>query len=72
MKTLVLGSGSFSGRAYIHYLEDLGESVHGLDHNDIDIKALAGAVWRGDAAPTLLMPNMTALNQIARATQGKA
>lgn len=39
-------------------------------HQDIDMKALAGAVASGDAAPTLLIPNMTALNQIARATQG--
>lgn len=39
-------------------------------HEDIDVRALAGAVANGSASPNLLTPNMTALNQMARATQG--
>lgn len=39
-------------------------------HPDVDLRALAGAVAAGTVAPTLLVPNLTALNQIARATQG--
>lgn len=39
-------------------------------HESIDIKALAAAVAAGTVASHLLTPNLTALNQIARATQG--
>jgi hypothetical protein len=51
--------------------------VHGVTYRDhwrvhesIDIKALAAAVASGAVASNLLTPNMTALNQIAKATQG--
>lgn len=39
-------------------------------HQDIDIKALAGAVASGQAPASFLAPNLTAINQWARATQG--
>jgi hypothetical protein len=39
-------------------------------HEAVDIKALAAAVAAGTVPSTLLLPNMTALNQIARATKG--
>lgn len=39
-------------------------------HPDVDIKALAAAVAAGQAPTTFLIPNMTAINQFARATQG--
>lgn len=39
-------------------------------HDQVDVRALARAVADGIAPPTLLLPNMTALNQMARATQG--
>lgn len=39
-------------------------------HDQVDIRALARAVADGLVATTLLHPNMTALNQMARATQG--
>jgi len=39
-------------------------------HPDVDVKALARAVADGAAPVTFLMPNMTAINQFARATQG--
>ena len=39
-------------------------------HPEIDIKALAAAVASGAAPLTFLQPNMTAINQWARATQG--
>ncbi len=39
-------------------------------HPDIDVKALAAAVASGQAPVTFLQPNLTAINQFARATQG--
>lgn len=39
-------------------------------HPTIDVKALAGAVAAGTAPVSFLIPNMTAINQFARATQG--
>lgn len=39
-------------------------------HPDIDVKALAVAVGSGAAPAAFLAPNMTAINQFARATQG--
>lgn len=39
-------------------------------HPEIDVKALAAAVGAGHVASNLLTPNLTALNQMARATQG--
>lgn len=39
-------------------------------HDTIDVKALAAGVAAGTVASNLLLPNMTALNQMARATQG--
>lgn len=39
-------------------------------HEPIDVKALAAAVAAGTAASNLLLPNMPALNQLAKATQG--
>lgn len=51
--------------------------VQGVTYRDnwkvadvVNVKLLAGAVAAGTASPNLLTPNMTALNQIARATQG--
>lgn len=39
-------------------------------HPTVDIKALAAAVAAGTAPVTFLTPNMTAINQFGRATQG--
>lgn len=39
-------------------------------HPDVDVKALAAAITSGAVSVTLLLPNMTALNQLARATKG--
>lgn len=39
-------------------------------HDVIDVKALAGAVAAGTAPASFLAPNVTAINQFARATQG--
>lgn len=39
-------------------------------HPDIDVKALAAAVAAGTAPVTFLTPNLTAINQFGRATQG--
>lgn len=39
-------------------------------HPSIDVKALAAAVAAGTAPVTFLTPNMTAINQFGRATQG--
>jgi acylphosphatase len=39
-------------------------------HPDIDVKALARAVADGVVPATFLTPNLTAINQFARATQG--
>lgn len=39
-------------------------------HQDIDIKALAAGVAAGTVSPTFLLPNIPALNNYARATQG--
>lgn len=39
-------------------------------HEDVDLRALAKAVADGLVATSLLLANMTALNQMARATQG--
>lgn len=39
-------------------------------HPDIDVRKLAAAVADGTAPVTFLLPNMTAINQWARATQG--
>lgn len=39
-------------------------------HQDIDVKALASAVASGQAPASFLTPNLTAINQWARATQG--
>ncbi len=39
-------------------------------HPTVDIKALAAAVASGAAPVTFLQPNMTAINQFGRATQG--
>ncbi len=39
-------------------------------HPDIDVRKLAAAVAAGSAPPTFLTPNLTAINQFARATQG--
>ncbi len=39
-------------------------------HPDVDVKALAAAVAAGTVPPTFLVPNMTAINQMVRATKG--
>lgn len=39
-------------------------------HPDVDVRALAAAVAGGSVPATFLTPNMTAINQFARATQG--
>ncbi len=39
-------------------------------HDSIDVKALATAVAAGIAPTTFLLPNMSAINGFARATQG--
>lgn len=39
-------------------------------HPEIDVKALAMAVGAGTVPATFLTPNLTAINQFARATQG--
>ena len=39
-------------------------------HPEVNIKALSAAVASGQAPATFLIPNMTAINQFARATQG--
>jgi hypothetical protein len=39
-------------------------------HQDINVRALARAIADGTAPPTFLVPNMAALRQWARATQG--
>jgi hypothetical protein len=39
-------------------------------HPTVDVKALAAAVAAGTAPVTFLQPNMTAINQFGRATQG--
>lgn len=39
-------------------------------HPTVDVKALAAAVASGQVPTTFLLPNMTAINQFARATQG--
>ena len=39
-------------------------------HPDINVKALAGAVATSSVPVTFLTPNLTAINQFARATQG--
>lgn len=39
-------------------------------HPDVDVKALAAAVASGMAPTAFLTPNMTAINQFVRATQG--
>lgn len=39
-------------------------------HPSVDVKALAAAVAAGTAPVTFLTPNMTAINQFGRATQG--
>lgn len=39
-------------------------------HSEVDVKTLAAAVASGAAPVTFLVPNMTAINQWARATQG--
>jgi len=39
-------------------------------HPEINVRALAAAVAKGDAPATFLVPNMTALRQWAKATQG--
>lgn len=39
-------------------------------HPDIDVRALAAAVCAGSAPSTFLLPNVTAINQFARSTQG--
>lgn len=39
-------------------------------HPGINVRALAGAVAAGTAPETFLAPNLTAINQFARATQG--
>lgn len=39
-------------------------------HPDVDVRALAAAVANGSVPATFLTPNMTAINQFARATQG--
>jgi hypothetical protein len=39
-------------------------------HPNVDIKALAGAVARGEAPTTFLTANITAINQFGRSTQG--
>ncbi len=39
-------------------------------HPDIDVRKLARAVADGTASPTFLTPNLTAINQFARGTQG--
>lgn len=51
--------------------------VHGISyrdnwkaHPDVDVRKLAAAVAAGTAPVTFLMPNMTAINQFARGTQG--
>jgi hypothetical protein len=55
----------------------LTPKVHGIvyrdnwkAHPEINIKALAAAVAAGTAPVTFLLPNLTAINQWARATQG--
>src|SRR6185295_7839168 len=40
-------------------------------HDVIDLKALAAAVAAGTAPVTFLQPNMTAINQFAKATKGE-
>lgn len=40
-------------------------------HSNVDVKALAAAVAAGTAPVAFLVPNMTAINQFARATQGE-
>ncbi len=51
--------------------------VQGISYRDqwktapgVDVKALAGAVAAGLVPPTFLIPNMAALNNYARATEG--
>lgn len=39
-------------------------------HPDVNVRALAAAVAKGDAPATFLVPNMTALRQWAKVTQG--
>jgi hypothetical protein len=39
-------------------------------HPEIDVKALAAAVGNGTAPVGFVLPNVTAINQYARATQG--
>lgn len=39
-------------------------------HPDVDVKALAAAVGAGTVPVTFIAPNLTAINQFARATQG--
>jgi hypothetical protein len=39
-------------------------------HPDVNVRVLAAAVAKGDAPVTFLVPNMTALRQWAKATQG--
>lgn len=39
-------------------------------HPEVNVKALAAAVARGEAPVTFLVPNMTAIRQWAKATQG--
>lgn len=39
-------------------------------HDVVDVRALARAIADGAASERLLLPNMVALNQLARATQG--
>lgn len=41
-------------------------------HPEVNVRALAAAVAKGDAPATFLLPNMTALRQWAKATQGGA
>jgi hypothetical protein len=43
---------------------------HWKAHPTVDVKALAAAVASGAAPVTFLTPNMTAINQFGRATQG--
>jgi len=39
-------------------------------HPDVDVRALAAAIASGSVPTAFLLPNMTAINQFARATQG--
>jgi hypothetical protein len=55
----------------------LNPKVQGITYRDnwkahptVDVKALAAAVAAGTVPVTFLIPNMTAINQFARATQG--